>query len=305
MATHTTTSPPIRVLVADQSAFLREVLGQLIGTDPLLKLCATASALNDLIPLVTHSRPDVIVAGHEMFPCGVRPLLEHLLRRDIPVSRLIVCIPPTSPAAHDALQALADGATDILCADRTALCEQLGDLRTDLLRVIHAAARAARRTGVGALPNLPDEGEADLILMNLGCDGLPTLERVLPELSPQFPTPIIITHALPQACAQALATRLDGLGAISVHLSVQGMPLYPGTAYVLPARALARVRSLPGGPMRLELILCNGPDRGTGDPVVATPPRTLRLNVAGGSLLERNSPEVRGWNRPPMMHHAA
>lgn len=305
MATHTTTSPPIRVLVADQSAFLREVLGQLIGTDPLLTLCATASALNDLIPLVTQSRPDVIVAGHDMFPRGVRPLLEHLQRRGLPVPRLIVCIPPTSPAAHDALQALADGAADILCADRTALCEQLGDLRTDLLRVIHAAARAARRPGIGALPTLPDEGEADLILMTLGCDGLPTLERVLPELSPQFPIPIIITHALPQACAQALAARLDGLGAISVHLGVQGMPLYPGTAYVLPARALARVRSLPGGPMRLELILCNGPDRGAGDPVVATPPRTLRLTAAAGALFERPYPEIRGAAERLLMHRAA
>lgn len=258
MPTNTTTSPPkpgIRVLVADDSAFMRQTLGQLVGTDPALELVDTVASGTDFVSAAARTSADVIVLNPRLCPEGVRPIIDQLRQECAALPRLLLCVPATSPASHDALQALADGAAEIFCADRATLCEHLSEVRTNLVRAIHAAAvaRPVRITSTQPLPPVLIESRIDIITIAASTGGPPVLERVLTQLPPQLSCPIVIAQTLPPSCIKALAERLDSLCAIAVHHAEQGMPLHAGGAYLIPGGAHARIRAIACGPMRLEL----------------------------------------------------
>lgn len=258
MPTNTTTSPPTsgtRVLVADDSAFMRQTLGQLVGTDPALELVDTVASGADLVSAAARTGAEVIVLNPRLCPGGVHPLIDQLRQECAALPRVLLCVSATSPASHDALQGLTDGAAEIFCADRATLCEHLSEVRTNLVRAIHAAAagRSVRLNSTRPLPHPPIESRIDIITIAASTGGPPVLERLLTQLPPHLPCPMVIAQSLPPSCIKALAERLDSLCAIAVHHAEQGMPLHAGGAYLIPGGTHARLRAIARGPIRLEL----------------------------------------------------
>ena len=133
---------PIHVLVVDDSAVVREVLSTLLALEPGM-VVATAADPFIAMRKMKVQRPDVIVLDLELPRMDGITFLKKIVRENpIPV---VVCSALTGPNTDIGLQALEEGAVDVITKPRIGVREFLHESAVLLTDAVHAAARSSRR----------------------------------------------------------------------------------------------------------------------------------------------------------------
>lgn len=268
-----TVSPPrtpakdptrISVMIVDDSAVVRQVLGQMLREDPGIELIAAVAD-----PLLAMERmklrwPDVIVLDVEMPRMdGLTFLRKIMHERPTPV---VICSTLTEAGAPTTVEALASGAVSIITKPRQGMRNFLQDSASDLVSVVKAAACARVRKLVHAAPathappSPPARLSADAVLAPAGpramqqtterivaigtsTGGTQALEEILVRLPVVCPGIAVVQH-MPEAFTAAFAERLNRLSRITVREARHGERLLPGHALIAPGgRHLALRRS--------------------------------------------------------------
>ncbi|WP_454457100.1 protein-glutamate methylesterase/protein-glutamine glutaminase [Thauera phenylacetica] len=142
---------PIRVLVVDDSAVVRQVMSEILSAAPGIEVVGTASDPIFAMAKMRRDWPDVITLDVEMPRMdGISFLRQLMAERPTPV---IVCSTLTSRGAETTMQALAAGAVSIIAKPTLGLKGFLNDSAQELVAAVRAAARAnlrALRAGAGA-----------------------------------------------------------------------------------------------------------------------------------------------------------
>ena len=141
---------PIRVLVVDDSAVVRQVMSEILSAAPGIEVVGTASDPIFAMARMRRDWPDVITLDVEMPRMdGISFLRQLMAERPTPV---IVCSTLTSRGAETTMQALAAGAVSIIAKPTLGLKGFLNDSAQELVAAVRAAARAnlrALRAGAG------------------------------------------------------------------------------------------------------------------------------------------------------------
>ena len=141
---------PIRVLVVDDSAVVRQVMSEILSAAPGIEVVGTASDPLFAMAKMRRDWPDVITLDVEMPRMdGISFLRQLMAERPTPV---IVCSTLTSRGAETTMQALAAGAVSIIAKPTLGLKGFLTDSAQELVAAVRAAARAnlrALRAGAG------------------------------------------------------------------------------------------------------------------------------------------------------------
>lgn len=141
---------PIRVLVVDDSAVVRQVVSEILSAAPGIEVVGTASDPLFAMAKMRRDWPDVITLDVEMPRMdGISFLRQLMAERPTPV---IVCSTLTSRGAETTMQALAAGAVSIIAKPTLGLKGFLTDSAQELVAAVRAAARAnlrALRAGAG------------------------------------------------------------------------------------------------------------------------------------------------------------
>jgi two-component system chemotaxis response regulator CheB len=244
---------PIKVLLVDDSAVVRQVLTTLLDEVPGIRVI---SAVADPILAMARMRlqwPDVIVLDVEMPRMdGITFLKKIMAERPTPV---VICSTLTEKGAQTTLLALAAGAFAIVTKPRLGLKQFLHDASDDLIGAVRAAAGAnvrqlaARSSPAPAVP-VPVKHLADVILaagngnamiqttqtvvaIGTSTGGTQALEQVLVALPRVAPGIVIVQH-MPEKFTAAFAQRLNGLCAIEVREARQGDRVVSGLALIAP-----------------------------------------------------------------------
>lgn len=297
----------LRVLVCDDSAFMRKAISQMIASDPSLIVVDTARNGQEAVEKAKKHAPDVITLDIEMPIMNGHQALAAIRRecKDNPGGppAVLICSSLTSAGSHDALQAMREGAADIIAKDHSTFSVHIDDMKTDLIRKIkaigssrirRAAWKAAYAAGNGAegetrpaqpgglpapRPRTPGFALAaqhaaanaaaaammdlramslagrrvDLIVIGSSTGGPPVLEQILSKLPPSLPCPVVVAQHMPASFTKAMSERIDAMSAVSVVHGEHGMPLHPGSVYIIPGAKHGRVRAIGPGPVRLEV----------------------------------------------------
>jgi two-component system chemotaxis response regulator CheB len=254
---------PIRVLVVDDSAFLRKVVSQMLSRSPLIQVVATARDGEEALELVEKHRPDVVTLDLMMPGMdGVGFLKEQRRRGPVPV---VVC-----SIAHDsgelALGALDAGAVDFVQKPTALATEKVFEIADELVAKVTAAAgvrmsRVETTLGAPAAPSdaaLPPgaaraAAAADLVVIGISTGGPQALRHVIPQLPADFPVPVAMVLHMPVGYTELYASRLDEISALHVVEAREGDVVRAGTAFLAPAgRHLGFVRG-PDGSVRAHL----------------------------------------------------
>lgn len=264
----------IAVLVVDDSAVVRQVLGQLLRDDPEIELIAAVAD-----PLLAMERmrmrwPQVIVLDVEMPRMdGLTFLRKIMQERPTPV---VICSTLTEAGAPTTIEALAGGAVSVVTKPRQGMRNFLEEASSDLVAVVKAAAHARVRRLVPAAgpahapPPAPAARlSADAILAPAGpramqrtterivaigtsTGGTQALEEILVRLPAVSPGIAVVQH-MPEAFTAAFAERLNRLSRIEVREARHGERLLPGHALIAPGgRHMALRRS--GAQYFVEII---------------------------------------------------
>src|SRR5262245_54298261 len=184
---------PVRVLVIDDSALMRQVLSQLLASDPAIEVVGTAADPYAARDLIKALNPDVLTLDVEMPRMDGLAFLEKLMRaRPMPV---VMVSSLTEAGASAALTALELGAVDVI-AKPVSLRERLGEWTAEVVGKVKNAATArlagrgllrrapAPRVGAGTRPPRPParglfQGSEALIVMGASTGGTEALREVL------------------------------------------------------------------------------------------------------------------------------
>lgn len=234
---------PLRVLVVDDSAFMRRVIGEAIASQPDMQLAGVARNGLDALLKVEQLQPDVVTLDVEMPDMDGLTALRHLMAR---YPRPVVMLSSmTQAGAITTLRALSIGAVDFVAKPSGAVSLDFRRVRDELLQKVRTAASARVRPSVAPTRRPPEpvhaqksrvyaSGFEHLVVIGCSTGGPRALATLVPALPPQTGTAYVIVQHMPAGFTRSLAERLDASSAISVREAAAGDHLEAGTALVAP-----------------------------------------------------------------------
>jgi two-component system chemotaxis response regulator CheB len=228
---------PVRVLIVDDSALIRQLLTTLLSADPEIEVVGTADD-----PYVARDRikalnPDVVTLDVEMpHMDGITFLRKIMTLRPMPV---IMISTLTQAGADVTLEALEIGAVDFVAKPSSDAAKALPALAGELQAKVKAAARTriATRAAMAAIPikkstrSVRPNGK--IIAIGASTGGVEALKVVLMQLPADCP-PIVITQHMPPRFTAAFAQRLNRECPMTVSEAADGDIIEPGHAYIAP-----------------------------------------------------------------------
>ncbi|MCF7935505.1 MAG: chemotaxis response regulator protein-glutamate methylesterase [Synergistales bacterium] len=259
---------PIRVLVVDDSAFMRKIIGDILGGDDRITVIDKARDGEQALEKIKALRPDVVTLDVEMPKRDGLQVLESVMRdRPTPV---IMVSSLTHKGADITMKALAAGAVDFVPKPSGTISLDMNKVADELRGKVIAAAGVQVSTLSSVLvrepkpsppeirpPAVPKKRKVTLLVMAASTGGPRALQRVLPDLPEDFPVPVAIVQHMPRDFTVSFARRLDSLCSLQVRLAEEGMEVGPGTAVVAPGGSHLMIERGVGG--RMRCLLSDGP----------------------------------------------
>ncbi|MGN0863666.1 MAG: chemotaxis response regulator protein-glutamate methylesterase [Stenotrophomonas koreensis] len=238
-----------RVLIVDDSAVVRQLLGEILAGDAEIEVVGTASDPYVAREKIKLLKPDVLTLDVEMPRMDGLMFLHNLMRlHPIPV---VMISSLTQRGADTTLQALALGAVDFVSKPTLDVQRGLRGFAEEIITKVKMAARA--RVRVPERPLLPASGSTGtqsapdttgltaararfrttdrLIAIGASAGGTEALRVVLEGMPADAPA-VVITQHLPASFSAAFAERLDRHSAMAVREASDGEAILPGHAYI-------------------------------------------------------------------------
>jgi two-component system, chemotaxis family, protein-glutamate methylesterase/glutaminase len=273
-------SGPIRVLVVDDSAFMRKVLGGIISSDPQLHVCGEARDGRDAIAQLDSLKPDVISMDINM------PHMDGLQATEIIMSSnphpVLIVSSESREGAEVTLKALQLGAIDFVSKPSSGIDFDMSSVKDELCRKLKMAAkvrvvRTATRSSTQQPPASTAQatvrnettvaagksvaspngsrgaGKFPIVVIASSTGGPATLMKLVPEFPADFSGAVIIVQHMPGNFTSQFSRQLAEVSQIKVKEAEAGEIVVPGQLYVCPGSNHLRI-SATG-----RIVLDDGP----------------------------------------------
>lgn len=251
-----------RVLVVDDSAFMRKSISEMVASDAAFEVVGTARDGLDALTKIEQLRPDMMTLDVEMPNLNGIETLRKM--REIPAARrpkVLMCSSLTSEGSRAALTALSLGAADCVAKDSSIQLLGLDDLRKDVidkLRAIAPGEPAAPIAGSGPAASFVLPTRVDLIAVGSSTGGPPVIERLVHRLPQSLACPVVIAQHMPSMFTRSLAERLGQLGSVRVaHASAGVTRLENGVVYIIEGGLNGHITRADGA---IELAVMKEPE---------------------------------------------
>jgi two-component system chemotaxis response regulator CheB len=253
----------VKVLIVDDSAFMRNALSNMLSSDHEIKIIGTARDGLEAIEKVESLNPDIVTMDVEMPRMDGIAALKHIMERNpVPV---IMVSSLTMEGAKVTLDALDLGAVDFIPKNLSDLSINIVKIREILIDKIKNLARKGivkKRIRPATAPrpieipkSMPvrttSERRINVVAIGTSTGGPKALQDIIPKLPKDFPVPILIAQHMPPNFTGPFAERLNQLSQIEVREANEGDVLKPGLALVAPGRGHMRVKR----PRGLETVI--------------------------------------------------
>jgi two-component system chemotaxis response regulator CheB len=261
----------IRVLVVDDSAFMRRVISEAIAAQRDMEVAGVAINGLDALVKVEQLQPDVVTLDVEMPDMDGLTALRHLMAR---YPRPVVMLSTmTQDGAVTTLRALSIGAVDFVAKPSAAISLDFHRVKDELLHKIRVAAKATARGPVvsaqgsvfsdrprpaqpttfrppGHRPLTTDHSFDRLVIIGSSTGGPRALGTLIPALPADGRTAYLIVQHMPAGFTKSLAERLDTASQLTVREAAQGDHLAAGLALLAPGNLHMRIS--PSGTVELD-----------------------------------------------------
>lgn len=246
---------PVRVLIVDDSAFMRKALRDMLDSSPFIEVIDTAHDGWEALEKIQANRPDVVSV--DLFMPGMDGtafIREQMKRSPLPI---VICS-STVEGGDSFIRAMEAGAVEFVQKPTARALDSMYNIRRELTEAVLVAASIPQEklnipeavvlpeALAAKMPNLLDisrfsgVGRVDAVLIGVSTGGPRALRTLLPMLPAGLPVPVVIALHIPPGYTQQLAERLNELSQVEVVEAVDGMELKPGR--VILARSGLHIR---------------------------------------------------------------
>ncbi len=238
----------IKVLIVDDSAFMRKILSDIVSSHPDIDVINTAKNGEEAIKKIQQDKPDVVTLDVEM------PIMDGLsalkkIMNDYPVPVLMLSS-LTKEGADSTIKALQYGALDFIAKPSNIFKINVDDMKKQLIDKIIIASKVKFRKNLLYKNNSlsvtkkavhrpkrtsSNNGKTKkIVAIGTSTGGPRALQNVLPHIPKDIDAAIVIVQHMPPGFTKSLANRLDSISEISVKEAEHNDILLPGHAYIAP-----------------------------------------------------------------------
>ncbi|OXS63237.1 protein-glutamate methylesterase/protein-glutamine glutaminase [Rossellomorea vietnamensis] len=260
-----------KVLVVDDSAFMRKLISEFLTSSKQLEVIGIARNGEDAIAKIKRLRPDVVTLDVEMPKMNGIDALKRIME-ECPVP-VVMLSSTTIDGADETVKAMELGAVDFVAKPSGTISLDLHKIQDEMVEKVVAASKvnvakitrafqreSANDAGIGSVERtgkLPADrtwgvNSPKMILIGTSTGGPRALQNVLTGLPRQLDAPIVVVQHMPPGFTRSLANRLDGQASIHVKEAEHGEILEKGTAYIAPGGVHTKVVE-NGGQLSIQL----------------------------------------------------
>ena len=244
----------IRVVVVDDSAYVRKVVKEILSRSPFIEVVGTARDGLEALELVEQLDPDVVTCDLIMPELdGVGFVREQMQRRPVP----IVIMSIANETAEAALTALDAGAIDFVQKPTALASEKIFEVSAELIEKVKAAGQVS----LNRIPSPPPVSRftpelekkikgshsVDVVVIGISTGGPQALKRLIPQLPQSFPVPVVMVMHMPVGYTEMYAAKLNEQSNLEVREAAEGNEVKAGRVFLAPAgRHLFLKRDLGG-----------------------------------------------------------
>lgn len=229
----------IRVLIVDDSYFIRKLLSEIFVSEKDIEVVGEARDGEEAIREVKRLQPDVMTMDYNMPKMTGAEAIEKIMRRAKVKPAIIMISAYTKEGADETLESLRAGAVDFITKPSGEISLDLAKIRQEILAKVRGAASARIRI-------YPERGKAPsgkriskmaaskVVTIGASTGGPPVIEEILSHLPSDFPAALVIAQHMPKYFTQRFAKRLNILAALKIKEAEDGDVLWQGTALIAP-----------------------------------------------------------------------
>ena len=260
-----------RVLIVEDSAFMRKVLENIFSADPQLQIAGHAKDGREAVALAESLKPDVITMDINMpHVDGLQATAQIMTTNPRPI---VVVSSESKEGASSTLKALELGAIEFVAKPSGAIDLDMQSVREELLRkvkmaskvrVVRTASRLAATLQSGApapapvprpapaahLPSAQGDQRFPVVVLAASTGGPATVMRLAPGFTKEFPGAVILVQHMPASFTRQYAAQLAEFTEIPVKEAENGETLQPGNFYICPGGQHLKVN--PRGRIQLD-----------------------------------------------------
>ncbi len=241
-----------KVLVADDSAFMRKIVSDAFEEHPNLEVVSVARTGKEVLTKVGFLSPDVVIIDLELPLMDGLATIERLMKTNpLPI---IVLTSPTTKAQQNTLQSMKNGAIDFVAKPSGPISLNLEEFQSLLVQKVLQVAEVDMRPKVEEnRKNIKKEVKSStfnekewrkskklsktsktFVIIGTSTGGPRALQEVLTRLPRDFSAPILIVQHMPRGFTKSLAERLNKQCQIEVKEATDGERIKNATAYIAP-----------------------------------------------------------------------
>ena len=232
----------IKVLIIDDSALIRNLLGEILGSFGDIQVVGAAEDPYDARDQIKRLNPDVLTLDIEMPRMNGLTFLKNLMR--LRPMRVIMISTLTEEGAPATLEALELGAVDFIPKPKVNVAQEMSKYAEDLHRKIRAAAGSMPRP----LPDPQIQAQSHvrvatpekvsfaynaLIAIGASTGGTEAIKEVITRFPAHFP-PVVIAQHIPPIFSSSYAMRMDKACQMKVFEAEHDQKIKTGCIYIAP-----------------------------------------------------------------------
>ena len=233
----------LRVVVIDDSAYVRKVVREILTRSPFVEVVGTARDGREALDVVERLEPDVVTCDLNMPELdGVGFVREQMQRRPVPI--IIMSI--ANETAEAALTALDAGAVDFVQKPTALASEKIFEVSSELLEKVKAAGSIVlNRIDSTPAPRITPQTDpmakvagshaVDLVAIGISTGGPQALKRLIPRLPEDFPVPVVMVMHMPVGYTEMYAAKLNEIAPLEVREAAEGDEVKPGRVFLAAA----------------------------------------------------------------------
>jgi two-component system chemotaxis response regulator CheB len=230
------------VLVVDDSAFMRRVIGEIIDGSEEFRVVGTARNGHDALRQIHALAPDIVTLDVEMPELGGVETLGYIMS-ETPRAVVMLSAAATQGGVDLTLRCLELGAVDFVRKPTGAGSHDLKSVAATLLDALRAATEVnlqgvqllARPRFVTQPPVLRSRSDATVAVAIACSTGGPrALAEVIPGLPGDLLAAVLVVQHMPPGFTRSLANRIDGMSELRVTEAEHGEPVVVNRVYLAP-----------------------------------------------------------------------
>ena len=231
---------PIKVLIVDDSLFMRVLLSDMLNSDPEIEVIDTAKDGIEAVKKIPKGKPDCITLDLAMPGWDGLTTLKHIM--DEYPTPVVIISAYSKKDADITMKCLHAGAVGFVLKPSGELSLDIGEVKHQLVEEVKAASKA----NVGKIKSIISQkprkirggctDKDNVIVIGASTGGPRALELILSCLPDDFSVPIIVAQHIPTSSfTQSLAEHLNRHCTLTVRVIENDEPLLRGTIYLIPS----------------------------------------------------------------------